>query len=306
MLELEALGKRILSSFAGVSIRWLTPWHPDECPTGLEASWAAEQTHLARGDGDPFVTSGVEPSQAQRVVAVDVHMLAAGEPPSTFIVPSAMGVRDVAIAIDSGELHAILVLECIASIASKTIHVQHIAGIWVVDEKAIVLGIPVGSVDVGHVDTHRRAVVGGDLVNWLEAKPEFRGRLPETLDVFGVFPVEIDRSIVAALQKSGPFNAPRIDDLLSRPDDVGTWAAGDIRAVFRQLCDKILVLTLDRLKLFHFTHQFREWDDLSQIGFGNWYAGFTLRSKKNDMNLLINLLEPYWLSVAHLSTTHQK
>lgn len=52
----------------------------------------AEQAHLACSHSDPLVLSGVEPGEAKGVLAIDVHVLAVGEPPTSLVVTGAVGV----------------------------------------------------------------------------------------------------------------------------------------------------------------------------------------------------------------------
>lgn len=67
----------------------------------LDAARATENTHFACCDSYPFIPGRVKPSQAESIFAVNVNMLAMREPPSTFVICSAVSVGNVPVTIDS-------------------------------------------------------------------------------------------------------------------------------------------------------------------------------------------------------------
>lgn len=165
----------------------------------LRAAGSAVHAHLAGSDGNPLVAGGVEPGQPKGVLAVDVHVLAVREPPATFVVTSAVGVRDVPIAVNSRELHVVLVLKCIASVALESADLQNVTGVAAAYVEVFVLSIPESAVDVSHVDAHGGAVVGGQQVHRFQSKPVFRRRVAEAVDVLCELPIEFDATVVPTL-----------------------------------------------------------------------------------------------------------
>lgn len=186
----------------------------------LRAAGSAVHAHLAGGDGDPLVAGGVEPGQPEGVLAVDVDVLAVREPPTSFVVTGAVGVRDVPIAVNSRELHVVLVLKCIASVTLETADLQYVASVGAANVEVFILSIPEAAVDVSHVDAHGGAVVSGQQVHRFQSEPVFRGRITETVDVFCKLPVEFDASVVATLYESAAVGAPGVEGCLAGMDQI--------------------------------------------------------------------------------------
>lgn len=138
-----------------------------------DATRSAAHLHLAPGDGDPLVARAVEPSQAEAVAAVQVDVLAVREPPATLVVGRAVRVADVAVRVDGAELHVVLVVEGVAGVALVAVHPQPVAVRLGAHAELGVLGEPVLTVDVVHVDAQRRAVVGRQPTDRSVAQPEF-------------------------------------------------------------------------------------------------------------------------------------
>lgn len=220
----------------------------------LRASRSAIHAHLAGSDGNPFITCGVEPGEPEGVLAVDVDMLAVGEPPSSFVVPGAVGVRNITVTVNRRKLHMVLIFERITSVSFETIHVQNISRVSVAHDEVVILRVPRATVDVCHINSHRCAIVSGKQMHRFESKPVFRSRIAETVNIFVKFPVEFNGSVVAALDERAAIVTPRVEGSASWMDEVYSCRTGDTGAVPRQLVDKILILTLNRLQFFHLTH----------------------------------------------------
>lgn len=125
----------------------------------LRAPRSAEHTHLAGGNGDPFVPCGVEPGKAEGILTIDVNVLAVREPPPTFVVSSAVSIGDISVAIDSRKFHMVLIFESITSISLKSADFQNVACIRAADVEVLILSIPETTVDVGHINLHGRTVI---------------------------------------------------------------------------------------------------------------------------------------------------
>lgn len=138
-----------------------------------DATRSATNLHLAPGDGDPLVARAVEPREPEAVAPVEVDVLAMREPPTALVVGRAMRVADVAVRVDGAELHVVLVLEGVARVTLVAVHPQPVAVGLGADAELGVLGEPVLSVDVVHVDAQRRAVVGRQTTQRRVAQPEF-------------------------------------------------------------------------------------------------------------------------------------
>lgn len=202
-------------------------------------------------------------------------MLAVREPPPTFVVTSAVCIRDIAVPVDRREFHVVLVLESVARVTCETTHVENEAGVGAAHREAVVLGVPPAAVDVGHVDAHGGAVVRRELVHGLEAEPVFAGGISEAVNVLGELPVELDGAVVPTLQKSAAIDAPGLEGFVAWVDQVGARRAGDAGAVAGQLVHQVLVFALYRLQFLHFAHQLWQGNGLRLIELN--VVGFTLK-----------------------------
>lgn len=232
----------------------------------LGASGAAAQAHVAGGHGDPLVAGGVEPGQSQGVLAVDVDVLAVRVPPPALVVAGAVRVADVPVAVHGGELHVVLVVEGVARVALEAAHSQYVAAVRITHAEVFVLSVPGAAVDVGHVDAHGGAVVGGELVHGLEAHPVLAGGVSEAVSVSLEVAVELDGSVVASLEEGGSVAAPGVERHAAGVDEVDAGRAAHGAAVAGQLAHQVLVLALHGLQLLHLAHQLRQCDDLSVVG----------------------------------------
>lgn len=136
------------------------------------AAGSPPDLHLRPGDGDPLVLGRVEPREAEVVAAVEVRVLTVREPPAALVVGGAVRVADVTIHVDRAELHPVLVIEGVAGVPAVAVHVQAEAVLRARHAELVVLGHPCLSVDVPEVHAQGRAVVSGETVQSLIAKPE--------------------------------------------------------------------------------------------------------------------------------------
>lgn len=226
--------------------------------------------HVAGLDRYPLVPGGIEPRKPQIVPSVQVGMLAVGEPPASLVVTGTVGVRDVPVNVDGGELHVVLVLEGIGRVPLVTGQLEPEAILPRPNPERLVIRKPGIVVDVLHHNPKRRAVVVGKMVQRLIADPKLPGRRPKPIRVILPGPIKVNRPVLAPLNR-GPLvlalghqrmvltnggNQVQVTlTTLTRPLDLALTAVNlhllDLGAVAGQLANDGLVLGLDVLQLLH-------------------------------------------------------
>lgn len=210
--------------------------------------------HVARFDRDPLVARRVEPSQSQIVSAVQISVLTVRKPPAALVIPGAVGVRDVAVDVDGGELHAVLVVEGVGRVAAVAGDAEAVAVRARPDEELAVHGLPGVVVDVLHDDLEAGAVVGRQVAEQRVADPVLARRSAEAVAVVVPGAVEVDAAVDAPLDRRPLVYAVRQDGVLlaaRRNHEQAGRVLFDLRAVRRQLINNRLVLPLHRLQLLH-------------------------------------------------------
>lgn len=104
----------------------------------------------------------------------------------------------------------VLILKSITRVAFESANVQYKSSVRASDIEVFILSIPVATVNISHIDSHRRAVVGSQLMHGLKTEPILQGWVSETMDILPEISVELYGAVVPALKESAAVHAPGV------------------------------------------------------------------------------------------------